>query len=118
MFGPVTNPANEHLPDLNMREYATLVPLVLLAFWIGIYPKPLFRVLDAPVRQIVEQVNPNYYNSATAQRWGEKPPVAIVTATAPAKSDSTKAEKPAKPAPAAMIAAASASTAANTAENR
>src|ERR1700720_2241440 len=73
MFGPVTNPANEHLEDLNMREYLTLVPLVLLAFWIGIYPKPLFRVLDVPVRQIVEQVNPNYYNSATAQRWGEKP---------------------------------------------
>jgi NADH-quinone oxidoreductase subunit M len=118
MFGPVTNPANEHLPDLNMREYATLVPLVLLAFWIGIYPKPLFRVLDAPVRQIVEQVNPNYYNSATAQRWGEKPPVAIVTATVPAKSDSTKAEKPAKLAPAAIIAVASAPPTANTAANR
>ena len=73
MLGPVTNPMNEHLPDLNMREYATLVPLMLLAFWIGIYPKPLFRVLDVPVRQIVEQVNPGYYNSATAQRWGEKP---------------------------------------------
>ena len=27
MFGPVTNPANEHLPDLNAREYATLIPL-------------------------------------------------------------------------------------------
>jgi NADH-quinone oxidoreductase subunit M len=76
MFGPVTNPVNEHLPDLNMREYATLIPLVLLAFWIGIYPKPLFTVLDAPVRQIVEQVNPGYYNSATAQRRNEKPPVA------------------------------------------
>ena len=76
MFGPVTNPVNEHLPDLNMREYATLIPLVLLAFWIGIYPKPLFTVLDAPVRQIVEQVNPGYYNSATAQHWNEKPPVA------------------------------------------
>ena len=31
MFGPVTNPANEHLPDLNVREYATLIPLVILA---------------------------------------------------------------------------------------
>jgi hypothetical protein len=35
------------------------------------------------VRQIVEQVNPGYYNSATAQRWGEKPPVAAA-AIAPA----------------------------------
>jgi NADH-quinone oxidoreductase subunit M len=61
MFGNVTNPANEHLPDLNLREYATLVPLVLLAFWIGIYPKPLFGVLEKPVQKLVERFNPGYY---------------------------------------------------------
>ncbi len=61
MFGPVTNPANEHMADLNAREYATLVPLLILCFWIGIYPKPLFRVLERPVQQIVEQINPGYY---------------------------------------------------------
>ncbi len=66
MFGPVTNPANEHLPDLNAREYATLVPLVILAFWIGIYPKPLFRVLERPVQSIVEQANPRYYGTERA----------------------------------------------------
>jgi NADH-quinone oxidoreductase subunit M len=70
MFGAVTNPVNANLPDLNYREYATLVPLVILAFWIGIYPKPLFTILEQPVRQIVEQVNPGYY---TADR--EPPPM-------------------------------------------
>ena len=63
MFGRVTNPANENLRDLNAREFATLVPLVLLIFWIGIYPKPLFRVLDAPVKQLIETVNPGYYSA-------------------------------------------------------
>src|SRR5207245_5309769 len=75
MFGPVTNPANEHLPDLNLREQATLMPLVLLALWIGVYPKPLFRYLDVPVRQIVERVNPRYYQPAergTAPREDRK----------------------------------------------
>jgi len=66
MFGPVTNPANEHLADLNAREYATLVPLIILCFWIGIYPKPLFRVLERPVQQIVEQINPGYYGAERA----------------------------------------------------
>ncbi len=61
MFGSVTNPANEHLPDLNAREYATLIPLVVLAFWIGIYPSPLFKVVDQPVRRLVERVHPGYY---------------------------------------------------------
>ncbi len=61
MFGSITNPANEHLPDLNAREYATLIPLVVLAFWIGIYPKPLFDTTDAYVHRLVERVNPGYY---------------------------------------------------------
>jgi len=62
----VPNPANEHLQDLNAREYATLIPLVILAFSIGIYPKPLFRVLDRPVQLIVEQANPGYYGAERA----------------------------------------------------
>jgi NADH-quinone oxidoreductase subunit M len=60
MFGNVTNPANEHLPDLNWREYATLLPLVAFAFWIGIYPKPFFDAVKAPVDQIMARVNPGY----------------------------------------------------------
>lgn len=124
MFGPVTNPANEHLPDLNAREFATLIPLVLLAFWIGIYPKPLFRVLDAPVRQIVEQVNPNFYNSATAQGYGVKVPVAaagvqveVPVLTAPVVKKA-KAEKPGASVPIALLAAPAAGVTANAAEKR
>jgi NADH-quinone oxidoreductase subunit M len=67
MFGPVTQFANENLPDLNLREYATLVPLVILAFWIGIYPKPFFALIEKPVQKIVEQVNPNFYQSERAK---------------------------------------------------
>jgi NADH-quinone oxidoreductase subunit M len=63
MFGSVTNPANEHLPDLNGREYATLIPLIVLAFWIGIYPAPLFKVVEQPVRRLVECVHPGYYSA-------------------------------------------------------
>jgi NADH-quinone oxidoreductase subunit M len=86
MFGPVTNPANEHLPDLNAREWATLLPLVILAFWIGIYPKPLFRILDRPVQQIVEQVNPGYYGAERASA-----PVAAAPAVAPSPADAGQA---------------------------
>src|SRR5437667_86261 len=67
MFGPVTQFAIEDLPDLNLREYATLVPLVILAFWIGIYPKPFFAILDKPVQKIVQQVNPGFYRAAGSQ---------------------------------------------------
>ncbi len=76
MFGPVTNAANEHLQDLNAREYATLVPLIILCFWIGIYPKPLFRVLERPVQQIVEQINPGYYGAERAATPAAPPALA------------------------------------------
>ncbi len=61
MFGHVTHEENKALPDLNLREYATLVPLVVLCFWIGIYPKPFFEIMDPPMRRIVNRVNPGYY---------------------------------------------------------
>jgi NADH-quinone oxidoreductase subunit M len=80
MFGPVTNPANEHLADLNAREYATLIPLIVLCFWIGIYPGPLFRVLRRPVQQIVEQVNPGYYGAERAATPAATPALAPVEA--------------------------------------
>src|SRR6266700_4070624 len=67
MFGPVTQFANENLPDLNLREFATLVPLVILAFWIGIYPKPFFALIEKSVQKIVEQVNPNFYQAEHAK---------------------------------------------------
>jgi NADH-quinone oxidoreductase subunit M len=62
MFGQITNPKNEKLKDLNLREYATLLPLVAMAFWIGIYPKPFFRIIEKPVNQIVEKVHPGFFS--------------------------------------------------------
>ena len=63
MFGKLDNPKNEGLADLNLRELATLVPLVILAFWIGIYPAPFFAALDGPVNKIVESVRPGYFDA-------------------------------------------------------
>jgi NADH-quinone oxidoreductase subunit M len=84
MFGNVTNPANEHLPDLNWREYATLVPLIVLAFWLGIYPSPIFRVLDTPVQRIVKVVNPGYYPPPpTVSAAATAPPMQVSDANAP-----------------------------------
>jgi NADH-quinone oxidoreductase subunit M len=86
MFGNVTNPANESLPDLNAREYATLIPLVLLAFWIGIYPAPLFRVLDVPVRQLVIRYDPEYYRAQPVTPVSAQPTRALLVPPADAHS--------------------------------
>jgi len=64
MLGPINNPKNENLKDLNLREIAVMVPLVVWCFWIGLYPKPYFEILDKPVAKIVERVQPGYYQQS------------------------------------------------------
>src|SRR6266849_5130179 len=59
-FGSVTNPKNEKLHDLTPRELVTFVPLIIMAFWVGLYPKPFFQILEQPVNQLVQAVRPNY----------------------------------------------------------
>ncbi|MGA2905346.1 MAG: hypothetical protein ABSD98_16065, partial [Candidatus Korobacteraceae bacterium] len=59
-FGPVSNPKNEKLLDLSARELATFIPLVAIAFWIGLYPKPLFQILSTPINNLVATVRPDY----------------------------------------------------------
>ena len=66
MFGVCDNPKNQVLKDLNLREIATLIPLVIMAFWIGLYPKPFFKVLEKPVAAIVQRVRPDFYSGQAA----------------------------------------------------
>jgi NADH-quinone oxidoreductase subunit M len=51
-LGEVTNEKNRGLPDLNRREIAILVPLVILIFWIGLYPAPFLNLISPAVEQL------------------------------------------------------------------
>ncbi|HEY6213719.1 MAG TPA: proton-conducting transporter membrane subunit, partial [Vicinamibacterales bacterium] len=60
MFGKIENPKNERLTDLTNREFATFAPLIVLAVWIGLYPKPFLDRLDKSVAHIVNRVSSSY----------------------------------------------------------
>ena len=84
MFGKVENPANASLRDLNVREVATFVPLIVLAFWIGIYPAPFLKRLETSVNQVVSRVNPSTYGPALAKSPADcNTPAASATAAPP-----------------------------------
>jgi NADH-quinone oxidoreductase subunit M len=59
-FGQIENPKNAKLPDLSIREWAYMVPLVIMSLWIGVYPKPFLAFLEKPVNALVKQVKPEY----------------------------------------------------------
>jgi NADH-quinone oxidoreductase subunit M len=56
-FGKITNPHNEHLSDMNMREIVAALPLVVLVFYVGLYPNALFGVMHASVANLIQHVN-------------------------------------------------------------
>jgi NADH-quinone oxidoreductase subunit M len=58
IFGPVTKPVNERLPDLNARELAITLPLVALVFWIGIYPSPFLHRINGSVEALHARLQP------------------------------------------------------------
>ena len=86
MFGPCDNPKNQTLKDLNLREVLTLVPLVLWAIWIGVYPKPYFRVLEKSVTAIVEKVNPDLAKPAPANAGAPAAPAPPAGSGVPSSS--------------------------------
>ena len=66
-FGGITHEENKTLKDVNLREQWTLIPLIVLCFWIGLYPKPFFRILEPSLNRVVQAVDPDYLNRPVAQ---------------------------------------------------
>jgi NADH-quinone oxidoreductase subunit M len=56
MFGEITKDANKTLPDLDAREMATLIPIIAFCFWIGLYPAPFLRAMEASVTNVIQTV--------------------------------------------------------------
>ena len=56
MFGELDNPKNQKLLDLNAREITIMVPLIVLIFFMGLYPKPFIDKMDPAIQKLVAQV--------------------------------------------------------------
>jgi NADH-quinone oxidoreductase subunit M len=68
MFGPLTNEKNRSLADLSAREIATLVPIVVLVVWIGVYPQTFLRKMDRSVEAFLartERIEPMAFELAS-----------------------------------------------------
>jgi NADH-quinone oxidoreductase subunit M len=79
IFGKVDKKENEGLRDLSTREKVILAPLVLLIFWIGVYPKPFFDRLEPAIKQVLAQVD--VARKSQAQTTFKEAAGAVPTAT-------------------------------------
>jgi NADH-quinone oxidoreductase subunit M len=54
-FGTVDNAAVKSFPDLSLREKLVFAPLVVLTLWMGIYPAPFLKPMEASVEKLLRQ---------------------------------------------------------------
>jgi NADH-quinone oxidoreductase subunit M len=71
MFHEITHEENKTLQDINKREFAILIPIILLIFWIGIYPNSFLRKMDASVNHLLKQVGEKANIVSTLQKQNE-----------------------------------------------
>jgi NADH-quinone oxidoreductase subunit M len=67
--GEIVDEVKQHghgrgIRDLNWRELAIMIPILILIFWIGLYPKPFFALMAPAVDQLVANIS----NVAVAMR--------------------------------------------------
>ncbi len=86
-FGELSNEKNKDLKDLNLREQWTLIPLVILAFWIGLYPKPFFNRMAPTVDHVIARVE-----KANQKPDEARERIAAITRTAPPAAVPTQGE--------------------------
>jgi NADH-quinone oxidoreductase subunit M len=58
--GEIVDEVKQHghgIRDLNWREIAIMVPILILIFWIGLYPKPFFTLIAPAVDQLVANIS-------------------------------------------------------------
>lgn len=55
VFGEITHEANRTLSDLSGREIGLMVPILVLMFWIGLYPSTFLRKMDASSALLLQQ---------------------------------------------------------------
>jgi len=57
LFNPLDKAENEHIPDLNRRELAIMIPLVAAIVWLGVYPAPVLRRMQTAAERFVTYVD-------------------------------------------------------------
>jgi NADH-quinone oxidoreductase subunit M len=62
IFGVLTKDSLKTILDMNRREALVFAPLVLLVFWMGIYPMSFLDVMSVSVSNLIE----NYQGALAA----------------------------------------------------
>jgi NADH-quinone oxidoreductase subunit M len=72
-FGKVTRESNLSLPDLNGREAAVLLPLIVTIFVMGVMPAPFFKKMDPAVEQFLKYTGDTHLQAPAPAKAAAQP---------------------------------------------
>ena len=55
MFGPLDNPQNQSMPDLNLREILVILPVTVMMFWMGLFPGMFLDRITPSAERFIDQ---------------------------------------------------------------
>ncbi|MGA2275526.1 MAG: NADH-quinone oxidoreductase subunit M [Bryobacteraceae bacterium] len=58
-YGELKEEVRSHLPDLNLREWAVVVPLIAMMVWMGVYSKSFLDPVGKTTARVLEQTQVN-----------------------------------------------------------
>jgi NADH-quinone oxidoreductase subunit M len=56
-FGRMSNPANTGMRDMEVREWALLIPITVMMLWIGVYSGPFLKRMDASLSLVQQRIH-------------------------------------------------------------
>jgi NADH-quinone oxidoreductase subunit M len=71
-LGNLSYSGRNPLKDLGFREKMAMVPIAIIVFWIGIYPKPFLDITDASLKRLVAIVERNEIKIASFEKVPSK----------------------------------------------
>jgi NADH-quinone oxidoreductase subunit M len=75
-YGPITNEKNAALPDLRPREWALLVPIIVLSILMGVLPNLFLRPMAPSIERLLDLVRTEAPAEIRAGTQGPEPRVA------------------------------------------
>jgi len=78
-FGPITNAVNKTLKDLSPREVFAVAPIIVMIFWIGLFPRPFLARIEPTTQLLLGRLAKA---GATKYLVDANPPAALATAPA------------------------------------
>jgi len=58
-YGALSEDVRAHMPDLNLREWAVVVPLIAMMVWMGVYSQTFLPPVTKATAQVLDQTQVN-----------------------------------------------------------